>query len=125
MPVPTSSPRLAPASASRETKHGSTPSSPRSDRATNTASWPEPKGGFFLWLALPPEIDTEHMLERAVKHGVIYVAGEAFFVNHTGANMARLSFSAPTPERIEEGVGRLAATLRAELEALTAGPPRR
>ncbi len=88
-------------------------------------SWPEPKGGFFLWLALPPEIDTEHMLQRAVQHGVIYVAGEAFFVNHTGANMARLSFSAPTPEKIEEGVGRLAKTVREELEALTAGAARR
>ena len=87
-------------------------------------SWPEPKGGFFLWLALPPEIDTDHMLERAVKHGVIYVAGEAFFVNHTGANMARLSFSAPTPERIEEGVARLAQTVREELAALTAGAAR-
>ena len=87
-------------------------------------TWPEPKGGFFLWLALPPEIDTDRMLERAVHHGVIYVAGEAFFVNHTGANMARLSFSAPTPERIEEGVSRLAQTLREELSALTAGAAR-
>lgn len=88
-------------------------------------SWPEPKGGFFLWLALPHEIDADHMLQRAVQHGVIYVVGEAFFVNHTGANMARLSFSAPTPERIQEGVGRLAATVREEMEALTVGAARR
>ena len=42
---------------------------------------------------------------RAVDHGVIYVAGEAFFVDGSGRqNLMRLSFSAPPPERIREGV---------------------
>jgi DNA-binding transcriptional MocR family regulator len=78
-------------------------------------TWPDPRGGFFLWATLPPEIDSDAMIPRAVQHGVIYVAGEAFFVNGSGANLIRLSFSAPTPARIEEGVARLAATIRAEL----------
>jgi DNA-binding transcriptional MocR family regulator len=78
-------------------------------------TWPDPRGGFFLWATLPPEIDSDAMIPRAVQHGVIYVAGEAFFVNGSGTNLIRLSFSAPTPARIEEGVARLAATIRAEL----------
>jgi 2-aminoadipate transaminase len=77
-------------------------------------SWPAPRGGFFLWATLPPEIDADRLVPRAVDHGVIYVAGEAFFVNGTGQNMVRLSFSAPSPERIREGVRRLAAALREE-----------
>jgi 2-aminoadipate transaminase len=81
-------------------------------------SWPKPKGGFFLWLTLPPEIDADHMIARAVTQGVVYVAGEAFYVNGEGGNTLRLSFSAPTPERIEAGVARLALTLRAESAAL-------
>ncbi|HXW04891.1 MAG TPA: PLP-dependent aminotransferase family protein [Vicinamibacterales bacterium] len=81
------------------------------------ASWPEPRGGFFLWATLPEGIDADAMIPRALQHGVIYVAGEAFFVNGAGANLIRLSFSAPTPERIEEGVARLATTIRSELEA--------
>jgi 2-aminoadipate transaminase len=48
---------------------------------------------------------------------VIYVAGEAFFVSRAGRNIVRLSFSAPTPERIEEGIARLARAVRAELAA--------
>ncbi len=44
------------------------------------------------------------MIARAVEHGVVYVAGEAFFVNGSGTQLLRLSFSAPSPERIEEGV---------------------
>jgi 2-aminoadipate transaminase len=82
-------------------------------------TWPSPRGGFFLWATLPAEIDTERMIARAVEHGVIYVAGEAFFVNGTGRNIIRLSFSQPTHERIREGVVRLAATVRAELAAIS------
>jgi 2-aminoadipate transaminase len=86
-------------------------------------SWPKPKGGFFLWLTLPPAVDADRMLERAIENGVIYVAGEAFFVNaigdsgSRGKNTLRLCFSAPTAERIEAGVTRLAQTLRAEAAA--------
>ncbi len=86
---------------------------------SGAAIWPEPKGGFFLWVELPPELDADRMIPRAIENGVIYVAGEAFFVNHEGRNTIRLSFSAPTPERIEEGVVRLAATIRGETESLS------
>jgi len=78
-------------------------------------TWPDPRGGFFLWATLPQGIDSAAMIGRAVEHGVIYVAGEAFFVDGSGQNVMRLSFSAPTPERIEEGVARLGRALRAEL----------
>jgi len=79
------------------------------------ATWPAPRGGFFLWVTLPPAIDSDRMIARAVEHGVIYVAGEAFFVNGSGRNIIRLSFSQPSHDRIREGVSRLAATMREEL----------
>lgn len=86
-------------------------------RAFNgSVTWPEPKGGFFLWVTLPRGIDANRMIARAVEHGVIYVAGEAFFVEATQPNTVRLSFSAPTPARIEEGVARLARTVEEEIE---------
>jgi 2-aminoadipate transaminase len=81
------------------------------------AAWPTPRGGFFLWLTLPAAIDADHMLTRAIEAGVIYVAGEAFYVNGEGKNTLRLSFSAPTPERIDLGVSRLARALRSEQAA--------
>jgi 2-aminoadipate transaminase len=80
-------------------------------------SWPHPRGGFFLWASLPPEIDTERMLARATEQRIIYVAGRAFFVDGRGAHLMRLSFSLPTAERIEQGVARLANVIRAELAA--------
>jgi 2-aminoadipate transaminase len=81
------------------------------------ATWPKPSGGFFLWLTLPPSIDADRMIARAIDEGVVYVAGEAFYVNGEGKNTLRLSFSAPTPERIEIGVSRLARALRGERAA--------
>ncbi len=86
-------------------------------------TWPEPRGGFFLWAALPPPVNADTMTARAVAHGVVYVAGQSFFVNGGGRHFIRLSFSAPTPERIEEGVRRLAATIREERAACQSGSP--
>jgi 2-aminoadipate transaminase len=95
---------------------------------TGIVRWPGPRGGFFLWATLPDRIDADVMLDRAVEQGVVYVAGSSFFVDGSGRNTLRLSFSAPTPERIEEGVRRLAVTIREALEqprAEAASPARR
>ena len=78
-------------------------------------SWPEPRGGFFLWASLPVGFSTDAMLPRAVEQRVIYVAGSAFFVDGSGENLMRLSFSLPTKERLVEGVRRLAVVVKEEL----------
>lgn len=85
-------------------------------------TWPAPRGGFFLWAALPPLVDAEAMIARAVEQGVVYVAGQAFFVNGSGRHFIRLSFSAPTPDRIQEGVRRLAIAVREELAHQSESP---
>ena len=102
----------------------------RREFAEDEITWPAPRGGFFLWATLPRQIDTETMVDRAAANGVIYVAGSAFFVDAlrqaqgtpsdesrggSGHNVIRLSFSAPSHERIREGVSRLAAVVRQEL----------
>ena len=80
-----------------------------------TISGPDPFGGFFLWGTLPQAIDADALIPRAVEHGVTYVAGDAFFVNGQGQHNMRLCFSAPTPDRIREGIARLASAIREEL----------
>jgi 2-aminoadipate transaminase len=90
-------------------------------------SYAQPRGGFFLWATLPEHVSADTMLDAALRHGVVYVAGSAFFVDGSGHNSLRLCFSAPTPERIEEGVSRLAATIREAAEkprAAAASPGR-
>jgi 2-aminoadipate transaminase len=73
--------------------------------------WPAPRGGFFLWVTLPEGFRDTELLERALEHGLVFVAGSAFFVDGSGHDTIRLSFSAPTPDRIREGARRLAAAL--------------
>jgi 2-aminoadipate transaminase len=78
--------------------------------------WNVPSGGFYVWLTLPPGIDAKAMLPRAVTARVAYVPGTAFFADGFGSGSMRLSFCYPTPERIHEGVRRLAGVLEAEME---------
>ncbi|KQP63669.1 aminotransferase-like domain-containing protein [Nocardioides sp. Leaf285] len=78
--------------------------------------WNVPDGGFYVWLTLPPGIDAKSMLPRAVTARVAYVPGTAFFADGYGSSSMRLSFCYPTPERIREGVRRLAGVLEAEME---------
>ena len=75
-------------------------------------TWPAPKGGFFLWATLPDGVDDNALLARALEQRLVFVIGSAFYVNGTGHNRIRLSFSAPSEERIEEGVRRLAGILK-------------
>lgn len=79
-------------------------------------SWNVPDGGFYVWLTLPPGIDAKAMLPRAVTARVAYVPGTAFFADGFGSRAMRLSYCYPTPERIREGVRRLAGVLEAEIE---------
>lgn len=73
--------------------------------------WTEPEGGMFLWVTLPEGYSTAEMLEKGVARQVAFVPGGSFHANGGGANTMRLNFSHATPERIEEGVRRLAEVI--------------
>jgi DNA-binding transcriptional MocR family regulator len=80
------------------------------------AAWTVPQGGFYVWVTLPEGLDAKAMLPRAVSERVAYVPGVAFFADGQGARSLRLSYCYPPPDRIREGVRRLAAVVRADLE---------
>jgi DNA-binding transcriptional MocR family regulator len=87
------------------------------------ARWTTPKGGFYVWVTLPDGLDAKAMLPRAVTERVAYVPGTGFYADGQGRQNMRLSYCYPTPERIREGVRRLASVIDAELEVLeTFGP---
>jgi DNA-binding transcriptional MocR family regulator len=73
--------------------------------------WTEPQGGLFSWVTLPEGADASRLLQRSLEIGVAFVPGQAFHPDGGGANTLRLSYSLPPPERIEEGVRRLAKLL--------------
>ena len=81
-------------------------------------SWNVPDGGFYVWLTVPEGVDTKAMLPRAVTARVAYASGTGFYADGFGSRQLRLSYCYPTPERITEGVRRLAHVLEAELDVV-------
>ena len=79
------------------------------------ATWTRPGGGFYVWVTLPPEIDTKAMVPKAIVAKVAYVPGSAFYADGFGSWQMRLSYCHPTPERIREGVKALGAVVKKEL----------
>ena len=80
--------------------------------------WTVPTGGFYVWLTLPHSLDSKQMLPRAVRELVAYTPGTAFFADGRGRHAIRLSFCYPTPDRIREGIRRLATVINGELDLL-------
>ncbi|MFL6138953.1 MAG: PLP-dependent aminotransferase family protein [Frankiaceae bacterium] len=85
--------------------------------------WTRPSGGFYVWLTLPPGLNSKTMAARAIQAGVAYVPGTGFYADGSGAPHLRLSYCYPEPDRIREGVRRLAGVVEREIElAAVLGP---
>jgi DNA-binding transcriptional MocR family regulator len=86
-----------------------------------SATWTKPGGGFYVWVTLPPEIDTKAMMPKAIVAKVAYVPGTAFYADGLGSWAMRLSYCYPTPERIREGVKALGGVIKQEIERRHSG----
>ncbi len=88
------------------------------------ALWTNPAGGFYVWVTLPPWVDTKAMLAAAVERRVAYVPGTAFYPDGRGGNQMRLAFCYPPEDRIREGIARLGALLHDEEQLYRSMDPR-
>ncbi|TYB56314.1 PLP-dependent aminotransferase family protein [Nonomuraea sp. PA05] len=79
-------------------------------------TWTRPGGGFFVWATLPEGLDSKAILPRAVAERVAFVPGTGFFSDGSGARHMRLSYCFPEPDRIREGVRRLAGVIEQEIQ---------
>jgi 2-aminoadipate transaminase len=75
--------------------------------------WTTPHGGFFLWVTLPEQCETDAMLPDATDRGVIYLPSSWFYPDRSWTRSLRLNFSAQPEERIAEAMRRLAETIQA------------
>jgi 2-aminoadipate transaminase len=86
-------------------------------------TWTRSDGGFYSWVTLPPGLHSKTMQPRALAARVAYVPGTGFYADGSGGEYLRLSYCFPPPDRIREGVRRLAGVIEGELELLeTFGP---
>lgn len=63
-----------------------------------------PRGGFFVFVYLPDGLDADAILEESMKGNVAFVPGKQFFVDGSGSNTLRLSFSQAPEEKMEEAI---------------------
>ncbi|MFE0250295.1 PLP-dependent aminotransferase family protein [Streptomyces sp. NPDC059010] len=92
--------------------------------------WNAPTGGFFVVLTVPFTVDDELLAHAARRHGVLFTPMHHFYGSTAGHRQLRLSISTLTPDRIEEGLDRLAALIGERLseeedagETLPSGAP--
>lgn len=71
-----------------------------------------PEGGLFIWARLVGStVDTHERHAAALDHGVAYLPGAGFGIDHRHAQALRLSFSSAPVEDLPEGVRRLHTAL--------------
>lgn len=73
------------------------------------AEFTMPRGGIFIWVTLPPEVDTGKLFQAASQEGVHLNPGSEWSADpETGRNRMRLCFGNPDEQTIRDGIARLA-----------------
>jgi 2-aminoadipate transaminase len=79
------------------------------------AEFEDPKGGIFLWVKLPDQVDTLKLYQPALAAGVAINPGPEWTTDKAyGKSRTRLCFANPSHEAIRAGVAALAEVCRRE-----------
>jgi 2-aminoadipate transaminase len=80
-----------------------------------SAEFEDPKGGIFLWVKLPDNVETLKLYQAALAAGVAINPGPEWSTDKAYAgSRLRLCFASPSHEQIREGVAVLADVCRRE-----------
>ena len=80
-----------------------------------SAEFEEPKGGIFLWVKLPDQVDTLKLYQSALSAGVAINPGPEWSTDKARAgSRLRLCFASPSHQQIREGIALLAEVCRKE-----------
>ncbi len=74
-----------------------------------------PRGGFVLWVELPPGVDSLVLHEQALRKRIVVAPGPLFSARQRFTNFIRVSAGTPWNERIAEGVRTLAQLVEASV----------
>jgi DNA-binding transcriptional MocR family regulator len=90
-------------------------------REAVTACFPEgtrisqPQGAFFLWIELPPALDTMALQQAALRARIAVAPGPLFSASGRFGNFLRLSCGLPWSARVSAGIARLGELIDAQL----------
>ena len=72
-----------------------------------------PRGGFVLWVELPPGVDALALHEQALRRRIVVAPGPLFSARQRFTNFIRISCGMPWSDRVEQGLDTLARLIRA------------
>lgn len=84
------------------------------------AAWHEVDGGPQLWVRLPDDVSVRRLCTDALKAGVSFAPGEAFFPEPDNQHFIRLNFAAIDEKRIEIGIRTLGRLIRSDAHSAVA-----
>jgi DNA-binding transcriptional MocR family regulator len=87
------------------------------EHLSDIATWTRPEGGMSIWVRLPEQVNAAELLPQAAEAGVLFTPGDRFYSSLPKQNMMRLCFTMAAPDRIGEGIKRLAELIRQRVEA--------
>jgi DNA-binding transcriptional MocR family regulator len=73
-----------------------------------------PRGGFVLWVELPPGVDALQLHDQALRRRIVVAPGPLFSARQRFTNFIRISAGSPWSERIAEGMRTLARLIARE-----------
>ncbi len=83
------------------------------EHLASSFEWEVPSGGMFVWaVARDSTLSTDELLKHAMKAGVCISPSSVFDAAHQDRRAIRMNFTLNAPERLIEGVRRLAAAVR-------------
>ncbi|HEY0192075.1 MAG TPA: PLP-dependent aminotransferase family protein [Kofleriaceae bacterium] len=88
-------------------------------RETIATEFPEgtrvssPRGGFVLWVELPPGADALQLHDQALRRRIVVAPGPLFSARQRFANFIRISAGTPWSDRIAEGLRTLGRLVKA------------
>jgi 2-aminoadipate transaminase len=75
-------------------------------------TWTHPRGGFYVWVTLPPSLDATAVFNEAISRHAAFVIGSAFDPYGARNNCFRLAFSNTPEEVMAKGIGIIASAIK-------------
>jgi len=77
-----------------------------------TVTWHEPKGGFYIWIKLPEQLNSTDIFKKCIEKKVVFVTGRTFDPASKKDDKLRLAFSNMPKDEIEKGVKVIAEVIK-------------
>jgi DNA-binding transcriptional MocR family regulator len=78
----------------------------------NYVKFTEPRGGFYIWLTLPENVDSTEILKIAIEKGAVFVVGQTFDPDGLRNNAMRISYCNTSVDKINTGVKIISDAIR-------------